>query len=259
MDTEKLLEEIKFINSSEGRSIKILAEFMETKHRLEKANINNTIVIFGSARITSQQSADLNLANALSNNLNVSHERNLLEIASHYEKAWKLSNMLAIWSKKITNPDKKLYICSGGGGGIMEAANKGAHDAAEKSLGFNIILPFEQSANRFIPKDLIFYFHYFFLRKFWFAYLMKALVICPGGFGTLDELFEILTLIQTQKIKKKIPIVILGKEFFHQLINMDMLAKYGLIGENDQNMFLMTDDVDEAFTYLTTHLQEYLD
>ncbi|MCL2062128.1 MAG: TIGR00730 family Rossman fold protein [Firmicutes bacterium] len=233
-DCEKLFEE-------NERGARIFEEFVSTKEKLNKAQIRNTIVMFGSARIKPDDP----------------HKK----ARGYYAAAEKLAHKLALWSKQtfLNNLHKeKYYICTGGGGGIMEAANKGAADAGEPTVGFNILLPFEQAANAYIPKDLVFNFHYFFIRKFYFAYLAKAFVIFPGGFGTLDELFEILTLAQTQKMQKTPPFVIFGKDFFSKIINYDMLYEHGLISKEDNKLFILTDDVDEAFTHITRNINREL-
>jgi len=228
----------KLLNINNERGIRIFEEFIKVKEKLEKADIKRTIVMFGSARITPDDPNQ--------------------EARSYYDAAYKLANKLALWSKEafLHKPaGDKLYICTGGGGGIMEAANKGAADAGEPTLGFNILLPFEQAANPYIPEDLVFMFHYFFIRKFYFAFLAKAFVVFPGGFGTFDELFEILTLAQTHKMQEIIPFVIFGKEFYNKVLNIDMLLELGLISESDRDLYVITDDLDEAFNHITTNLK----
>jgi uncharacterized protein (TIGR00730 family) len=252
-------DSLDFVKSSEGRIARILIEFLDTKTRLEKEQIQNTIVMFGSARILPPNIAKQNLDIAI--NSNASNEeilllKNKLDISKYYDIATNLSYRFAKHFKN-SPANEKFYICSGGGPGIMEAVNKGANLAGEKTLGFNIILPFEQSANPYLTKDLTFNFKYFFLRKFWFSYLAKAFIVFPGGFGTMDELFEILTLIQTHKMQKKIPIVMLDKEFFTKVLNIKMLEEYGLISSEDKNLFLLTDSIDEAFDYIVNDLQPY--
>jgi len=225
------------MNDYERREARIFEEFVRTRERLEQANIRNTIVMFGSARIKPDDP----------------HER----ARAYYDAAYRLAYRLAKWSREKfldRPPEEKYYICSGGGGGIMEAANKGAAEAGEPTAGFNILLPFEQCANPFISEDLVFMFHYFFIRKFYFAHLAKAFVIFPGGFGTLDELFEILTLAQTHKMQKTMPFVIFGREFYEKIINFDMLLEHGLISESDKNLYILTDDLDEAFCHITENI-----
>jgi len=234
------LSDRQFLTGSE-RGLRIFEEFNKTKEKLEKENIENTIVMFGSARIKPD---DANAKNRL-----------------YYDAARTLARKLALWSKETfanKPPRDKYYICTGGGGGIMEAVNRGAADAGERNIGLNILLPFEQKANPYIPEELVFEFHYFFIRKFYFAFLAKAFVIFPGGFGTFDELFEILTLSQTHKMQKIIPFVLFGRDFYSKVLNLDMLLEHGLISESDRNLFILTDDVEEAFAHITANIQSDL-
>ncbi len=252
-------ESLDFLKSSDGRIARILIEFLVVKNRLEQQDIKNTIVMFGSARILPTSVAKQNLDNAT--NSSASNDeilllKNKLEMSKYYDIATNLSYKFAKHFKQ-QNDKEKFYICSGGGPGIMEAVNKGASLAGEKTLGFNITLPFEQHANPYLKEELTFNFKYFFLRKFWFSYLAKAIVVFPGGFGTMDELFEILTLIQTHKMQKKIPIVMLNKDFFTKILNVKMLEEYGLISKDDKNLFLLTDSIDEAFDYVVNNLKSY--
>jgi len=235
-DYEKLFENPSFAGN--GRALRIFEEFITTKEKLEKSNIKNTIVMFGSARIKPDDSNENNRV--------------------YYDAARRLAYKLALWSKETFlhgPPEDKFYICTGGGGGIMEAANKGAAEADEPTLGFNILLPFEQKPNKYIPNDLVFNFHYFFIRKFYFAFLANAFVIFPGGFGTFDELFEILTLSQTRKMQQIIPFVIFGRDFYDKVLNIDMLLEHGLISESDRELFIITDDIEEAFNHITANIQ----
>lgn len=250
--------DIEFLSSAEGRPARIMLEFLEAKDRLEKNKIFNTIVMFGSARILTPQVAQQKLqqAQATNNTAEITKAQNALEISKYYTITSTLANKFANHFKNLP-PENKFYVCSGGGPGIMEAANKGAFEANEKTIGFNIVLPFEQHANPYLQKELTFDFTYFFLRKFWFSYLAKAFVVFPGGFGTMDELFEVITLIQTGKMKKHVPIVLFGKEFFESFLNIQLLEKYGLISTDDKNMFLLTDDVDEAFNYVIERIKDH--
>jgi uncharacterized protein (TIGR00730 family) len=238
----------------DNRVIKIISEYLYTQKKLKDNNIENTIVQFGSARIVSKIEAQKGLEIAKKNNVDVKIWEDKLEISRFYEDAKNLAYKFAIWNKENKS---SYYLCSGGGPGIMEATNLGAFNAGEKSLGFNIMLPFEQGANPYVSKELSFDFNYFFLRKFWFSYLAKAFVIFPGGFGTLDELFENLTLIQTNKIVKKVPVVLFGKEFFNNLFNLDLLVKYSLIKQEDLDTILITDSIEEAFNYVISNIQPY--
>ncbi|MCL2862149.1 MAG: TIGR00730 family Rossman fold protein [Firmicutes bacterium] len=234
-DFEKLFDR-KFFEGNE-RAVRIFEEFIKTKNKLEEEFIKNTIVMFGSARI--RHNSENKLAKP------------------YYDAAYELAKRLAVWSKetfKDCHPRDKFYVCTGGGGGIMEAANKGAAAAGERTVGFGITLPFEETANPYIPNELDFHFHYFFIRKFYFAFLAKAFVIFPGGFGTLDELFEILTLAQTHKMQKTPPFVIFGKKFFEKVLNFDMLLEHGFISKSDKDLFILTDCLDEAFEHITKNI-----
>lgn len=252
-----------FMESSQARPARIIAEYLEAQELLENENIHNTIVMFGSARIMPKEVAETNLNTIIDSVSKLENKaeaekllkkaENQLEISEYYEKASELAFKFATWSKQFT-PDKKHYICSGGGPGIMEAANKGAYEAGEKTIGLNIHLPFEQSFNKYLNKEQVMNFNYFFMRKFWFAYYAKAFIIFPGGFGTMDEMFEMLTLVQTNKMKKHIPFILFGSEFFNNLINLDILEKYSLINESDKKFFLVTDSIEEAFNYVTQRL-----
>jgi uncharacterized protein (TIGR00730 family) len=174
-------------------------------------------------------------------------------MSKYYDEASELARLLTNWSKTLPN-SKRFVICSGGGPGVMEAANKGAFQAGGRSIGMNISLPFEQFANRYISKGLSFEFHYFFMRKFWFAYLAKALVAFPGGFGTLDELMEILTLLQTAKVKKRMTVVIYGREYWDKVVNWNQMVKRGMASRKDLNLFKFCDSPREAFEYLKKSL-----
>lgn len=234
-----------FINSKEGRLFRVLSEYEYPNIKFQKMGIDNMIVFFGSARAPSP----LEAAKIQKNDPN----NPLLKLAPYYVATEDLAKKLALWIKS-TFKDDRYAICSGGGPGIMMAANKGAFEGGAKSIGLNIDLPFENIDNPYISEGLNFNFKYFFLRKFMFAYRSEALVIMPGGFGTLDELFEILTLIQTNKIKKNFPIVMFGKEFWNSLINTNVLEQYGTVGSNDLDHIFITDSVDDAFEHITKNL-----
>lgn len=256
----KAYKDLDFINSVEARPLRILAEYMEPQLRLDKLNVQNTIVFFGSARILSNEVAkkELDLLKKVKNSKERERAKNLLHMSKYYEDAVLLSKMLTEWSDQNFGMTKKRFlVCSGGGPGIMEAANKGAKLAGGQSIGFNISLPFEKNSNPYITPELNFEFHYFFTRKYWFSYLAKALVIFPGGFGTLDELAEILTLIQTQKIKKKIPILIYGKKFWNEVMNLDAMVKWGTISEKDLDLIHYSDSPKDAFNFIVEGLKKY--
>ncbi len=266
----KAYRNTKFLNSPAARTVRILTEYLEPFDRLNKHNIKDTIVFFGSARIIPLNQAKKNLTDikrklkSIKNKNSKDYKENLknlsyaekeYEVAKYYDDTEELAYRLTKWSKNLKKGNK-FVVCSGGGPGIMEAANKGASKAKGYSIGLNISLPFEQFPNKYISPNLNFEFHYFFMRKFWFAYLAKALVIMPGGFGTLDELMEILTLVQTEKLKKKMPILMYGKKFWDKVLNLNTLAEYRVISKEDLNLIKYVDTVDEAFTYLKKELNK---
>jgi uncharacterized protein (TIGR00730 family) len=231
-----------FLNRPEARTLRMLAEYLEPQSRLRRENIQDTIVFFGSARIHSPDAAAAGGAG------------NAIAMAHYYEDARALAHKLTIWSLALPRTRRRFVVTSGGGPGIMEAANRGAREAGGLTMGFNIRLPFEQVPNPYISPELSFDFHYFFMRKFWFAYLAKALVAFPGGFGTLDEVMEVLTLTQTQKLSKKIVIVLYGEEYWREIVNFDALVKWGVISPEDLRLFSFANTPDEAFTTLTGEL-----
>ena len=246
------------LGSPQGRSIRILAEYYGPLKKIKKNRINDTIVFFGSARIKSPEQAEKDfksLQNSNNDKDKLIAKKNI-EMSKYYERASELSKELTLWSKSLKSKKSRYIIVSGGGGGIMEAANRGAHEAGGISIGLTISLPFESSGNEFITDDLDLKFHYFFMRKFWFMYLAKGIVVWPGGFGTLDEVMETLTLIQTKKITKKLPIVLFGKEFWNSVINWNYLVECGTISKEDLDLFLITDSIEKAFEYLTTNIQK---
>jgi uncharacterized protein (TIGR00730 family) len=258
----------KFLNSPAARTVRILTEYLEPFDRLNKYDIKDTIVFFGSARIIPISQGKKNVVdikkklNSIKNKKSKDYNENLkllsyaekeLEVARYYDDTEELAYRLTKWSKNLKRGNK-FVICSGGGPGIMEAANKGASKAKGYSIGLNISLPFEQFPNKYITPNLNFEFHYFFMRKFWFAYLAKALVIMPGGFGTLDELMELLTLVQTEKLMKKMPILMYGKKFWGKVLNLEAMAEYRVISHEDLKLIKFVDSVDEAFSYLKKEL-----
>jgi uncharacterized protein (TIGR00730 family) len=252
-----------FLNSPDGRILRILAEYSEPLSRFRREQIQDTVVFFGSARFHSRSDAQKTLTE-LEKGLGheqamVKHKRALtsVDMARYYEEARRLAFLLTQWSREIPARRHRFVVTTGGGPGIMEAANLGAREAGGKTIGLNINLPFEQYPNPYITPSLNFEFHYFFMRKFWFAYLAKALVIFPGGFGTLDELFEILTLAQTQKLAKKILVVIYGSAYWNRAINFQALADSGTISPQDMELFKMVDSPEEGFEYLRDGLTRY--
>ncbi|MBE2218935.1 MAG: TIGR00730 family Rossman fold protein [Ignavibacteria bacterium] len=256
----KAYSDEKFLKSPAARSLRIVAEYMEPQYRFRKENVRDTVVFYGSARLLPKAAANKNLRE-LKKMKNPSKDRLMdaqidLEMSRYYEDTVELSRLITEWSIKQV-PGNRFVVCSGGGPGIMEASNRGAKKAGGKSIGLNISLPFEQNPNPYITPALNFEFHYFFMRKFWFAYLAKALIIMPGGFGTMDELFELLTLIQTKKIRKKMPIVVYDKKFWEKVINFEELANKRLIDKEDLKLFLIADTVDEAFHYVKNDLMKH--
>jgi uncharacterized protein (TIGR00730 family) len=224
-----------FLNSPDARALRILAEYLEPLGHFRRQKIRDTVVFFGSARLTVDG-----------------------PLARYYNEARELARILTEWAGQYTNSTYRFVVCSGGGPGIMEAANRGASDAGGKTVGLNIGLPFEQLPNPFITPELSFEFHYFFMRKFWFAYLAKALVVFPGGYGTLDELMEFLTLSQTRKLAKKITILLYGSSYWKEIVNFEALVKYDMIAPEDLNLFHYADDPKEAFEILKTALLAHL-
>jgi uncharacterized protein (TIGR00730 family) len=216
-----------FLKSPDARALRILAEYLEPLSHFRHQKIRDTVVFFGSARLREDG-----------------------PLGRYYTEARELARVLTEWAEQFTNSTYRFVVCSGGGPGIMEAANRGAHDAHGKTVGLNIGLPFEQLPNPFITPELSFEFHYFFMRKFWFAYLSKALVVFPGGFGTMDELMELLTLTQTQKLAKKITVVLYGSSYWKEIINFDALVKYEMISPEDMDLFHYADDPKHAFEIL---------
>ena len=254
-----------FINSPDGRILRILAEYQEPLSRFRREQIQDTVVFFGSARFEGAEAGKKNLA-TLKNAIKGSpteQEKELkralaaVEMARYYEDARRLAHLLTEWSIQIPARRRRFVVTTGGGPGIMEAANLGAYEAGGKSIGLNINLPFEQNPNSYITPALNFEFHYFFMRKFWFAYLAKALVIFPGGFGTIDELFEILTLAQTDKLAKKILVVIYGSEYWHRIMNFQAFVDAGTVSPEDLNLFKFVDTPEDAFAFLRDGLTEY--
>jgi uncharacterized protein (TIGR00730 family) len=254
-----------FLNSPDGRILRMLSEYIEPLARFRREQIQDTVVFFGSARFHGLAAARKNLAE-LEQHPHLSSERReaekkralaAVDTARYYEDARRLASMLTQWSSQIPARRRRFVVTTGGGPGIMEAANLGAHEAGGKTIGLNINLPFEQMPNPYITPSLNFEFHYFFMRKFWFAYLAKALVIFPGGFGTFDELFEILTLAQTEKLAKKILVVIYGSEYWNRLINFQTMIDAGTISPEDLELFKMVDTPEEGFEFLRQGLTDH--
>src|SRR5438067_13134399 len=252
-----------FLESAEARPIRILSEYLEPLRRFSQQKIQDTVVFFGSARIDSRERAERALATLRARGIRVGDEhyqaelkktRKALEWARYYEDARELARLLTAWSLTLQSENHRFVVTSGGGPGIMEAANRGAREAGGKTIGLNIRLPFEQGANPYINEGLQFEVHYFFMRKFWFAYLAKALVIFPGGFGTCDELFEILTLVQTDKLSKKIEVILYGRDYWSHVLHFKPMAEWGAIAEDDLGLLTKCDTPAEAFERLRAHL-----
>ncbi len=246
-----------FIKSRGARSLRILAEYLEPEQRFDEHDIRDTIVFFGSARIASREAALAALETAKAKGGDVEAAELQLGMSRYYEDARELARRLTEWSKALEGTDRRFVICTGGGPGIMEAANRGASEARGLSVGLGIALPSEATGNPYITRELAFEFHYFFMRKFWFTSLAKAMVAMPGGFGTFDELFEVLTLIQTRKMTKHQPIVLFGAEYWDSVIDFDAMVRAGTIGEGDLDLIHRTDSVDEAYDFITRELNEY--
>jgi uncharacterized protein (TIGR00730 family) len=223
-----------FLDSPDARELRILSEYLQPLSHFRDEKVHDTIVFFGSARLSEEG-----------------------PLGRYYREARHLARLVTEWSDSLPHESRRFVVCTGGGPGIMEAANRGASDAGGKSVGLNIGLPFEQWPNEFITPDLSFEFHYFFMRKFWFAYLAKAMVIFPGGFGTLDEFFEILTLAQTQKLESKITLVLYGSEYWRDVVNFDALVKHGTISPEDLGLFSIADDPQTAFGVLQEGLTRH--
>jgi uncharacterized protein (TIGR00730 family) len=273
-------ENPEFLNSPDGRVMRMMAEYQEPMTRFRRERIQDTVVFFGSARFraldvashelellentgsTTPAPADQQPARAHEVASGDASEQKLrlaeaaVEMSRYYEDARTLSGLVSRWAMTLPGRRRRYVITSGGGPGIMEAANRGAYEAGAKTIGLNIKLPFEQMPNPYITPDLNFEFHYFFMRKFWFAYLAKALVVFPGGFGTLDEMFELLTLAQTQKLAKKITVVIYGSSYWKSVLNLDILAEKGAIAMKDRDLFQFADTPEEAFDLLKAGLTD---
>jgi uncharacterized protein (TIGR00730 family) len=245
-----------FLNSKDARALRILAEYLEPKSRFEHHHVDDTIVFMGSARTPSREQAETALREAESGNGDMEAARTALKMSGYYEAARALAYRLTLWSKKLDSDEKRFVVCTGGGPGIMEAANRGASEAQGTNVGLTISIPAEEFDNPYITRQLAFHFHYFFMRKFWFAYLAKAVIVFPGGFGTLDELFELLTLVQTRRMKKPMPIVVFGAEYWQQVIDFDALVRHGTISAQDLKLMHHTDSVDDAYDYIVRQLTE---
>jgi uncharacterized protein (TIGR00730 family) len=230
-----------FLHSPDGRIIRILAEYSEPLAHFRRERIQDTVVFFGSARFRSLKEATTEAE---------------VETARYCEDARRLAFLLTQWSVGLNHDRHRFVVTTGGGPGIMEAANRGAFEAGGKSIGLNIQLPFEQTPNRYITPSLNLEFHYFFMRKYWFAYLAKALVVFPGGFGTIDEMFEILTLVQTNKLSKKITVLLYGSSYWKSVLDFDVLVEKGAVAARDRDLLQWVDTPEQAFELLKEGLTQ---
>ena len=246
-----------FMSAREARPLRILSEYLEPLSRFNQSRVDDTIVFMGSARFQSRETAEAAVAEANRSGEGIETARRALLMSRYYEAARELASRLTRWSKGLGNDSRRFVVCTGGGPGIMEAANRGAAEAHGLNVGLTISIPVQEFANPYVTHGLDVHFHYFFMRKFWFLYLAKAVIVFPGGFGTLDELFEILTLVQTHKVRKRLPVVLFGSEFWDEVISFESLIRYGTIREDDVNLLYRTDSVDEAFDFVTQELIEY--
>jgi uncharacterized protein (TIGR00730 family) len=247
-----------FLNSKDARPLRILAEYLEPKARFERLRVDDTIVFMGSARTLSREDAEAALRKAEAGEGDLERARMDLHMSSYYEAARALAFRLTQWSKDLDpTGERRFVVCTGGGPGIMEAANRGAAEARGLNVGLTISIPAEDFDNRYVTRELAFHFHYFFMRKFWFAYLAKAVIVFPGGFGTLDELFELLTLVQTHKMRKAMPIVLFGAEYWREIVDFDALVRHGTISASDLDLLYRTDSVDEAYEWIVKQLAEH--
>lgn len=254
------------MNSPDARTLRILSEYLGPLSHFHREKIKDTIVFFGSARAIPSDQAEEEYREVLQakdksqesgHAVALQLAKTRLELAAYYDEAVELSRLLTVWALSLGKKARRFVVCSGGGPGIMEAANRGAREAGGKTVGLNISLPFEQAPNPYISPELSFEFHYFFTRKYWFAYLAKALIVFPGGFGTLDELMEILTLIQTRKISKKMVVLLYGSKYWKELLNFDALVRWGTIDPADLNLFDFADSPKDAFQIVRSGLEEH--
>ncbi len=259
-------EDHKFMESLAARPLRIMAEYLDPLTRLRRLNIGDTIVMFGSARIQSHDKAlahlnrvkrDAHGRRSAEWQMKITGAKSLLEMSRYYEEARELAHKITTWGMTLGNQPRRFVICSGGGPGIMEAANRGAAEAGGPSVGLSIQLPHEQSSNPYISPDLNFYFHYFFMRKLWFAQMAKALIVFPGGFGTMDELWEMLTLLQTGKLSSHHLILIYGRSYWNKVVNWKHMVRMGVIDADDYARLRFADSVDEAFRQIRYELEEH--
>src|SRR6267378_4519074 len=251
----KAYQDAGFLNSKDARELRILSEYLEPKSRFDRHKVDDTIVFMGSARIKSREDAE-EMVRKAKGGKDKEIAETALRMSVYYEAARELASRLTKWSKALDQKERRFVVCTGGGPGIMEAANRGAAEAKGLNVGLTISIPVEEFDNPYVTRELSFHFHYFFMRKFWFAYLAKAVIVFPGGFGTLDELFELLTLVQTRKMTKPMPIVLFGTEYWGEIIDFDALARHGTINREDIDLVHRTDSVDDAYEWIVKQLSE---
>ena len=262
---KKAYENLDFLDSPDGRTVRMLTEYLHPKSKFRKHKIMDTIVFFGSARLKSKRNAIKDYNEIKSKNPKstqgfagkLREAQLMVDMSKYYEDAVALSRRITEWSMNLETSANRFIVCTGGGPGIMEAANKGAKKAGGYSVGLNISIPYEQFVDKYVTPELSFEFHYFFMRKFWFAYLSKAFVIFPGGFGTMDEMFEMLTLVQTDKIRKKLALIIYDEKYWKSIINFDALVDKGVISASDLKLFTFCNSLDEAYDAIIKHLKMY--
>ena len=246
-----------FVNGKEARALRILAEYLEPRVRFAKHRVDDTIVFMGSARIKPADQAEAMLREAEAGKGDLERARMAVKMSVYYEASRTLAYRLTQWSKALDEKAGRFVVCTGGGPGIMEAANRGAAEARGMNVGLTISIPVEEFDNVYVTRELAFHFHYFFMRKFWFAYLAKAVIVMPGGYGTLDELFELLTLVQTGKMRKTMPILLFGTEYWKQIVDFDALARHGTIDASDIELMHRTDSIDDAYDWIVKQLSEH--
>ena len=246
-----------FLRGAGARALRMLSEYLEPKTRFDRFQVDDTIVFMGSARTISREQAERELEAAKNGAGDLEQALRRHALSKYYESARELAARLTEWSKQLDDDERRFVVCTGGGPGIMEAANRGASEARGVNVGLAVSLPMEEVVNPYVTRELSFNFHYFFMRKFWFVYLAKAVVVFPGGFGTLDELFEILTLLQTRKIRKHLSVVLFGTDFWDQVIDFDALIRNGMIEPEDRALFHRTNSVEDAYQFITGHLAQY--
>jgi uncharacterized protein (TIGR00730 family) len=263
-------EDPEFLQSTPARPVRILTEYLQPMMQLKKENIGDTIVMFGSARIESRETAlerlrrlkktklgKLRGGGAAEHRMALKSAKSALEMSRYYEEARQLSHKITAWASSLGAKPRRFVICSGGGPGIMEAANRGAYEAGGKSIGLSIELPHEQFSNAYISPELSLNFHYFFMRKLWFAQIAKALIVFPGGFGTMDELWEMMTLLQTGKLSKNNMILIFGRRYWEQVLNFRAMVRWGMINPEEYKLIQFADTVDEAFEKIRRGMEKY--